>query len=94
MTKNPPHNQAVDALADALRSLLPPDQYRVREEKSVAPWGNWWPEPDVAVVRARRYWDRHPGPADIVLLCEVCDTSEQDRTKKLVRLCRSESVLR
>jgi len=83
VTKNPPHNQAVTALADALRSILARDRYTVREEKSIAPWGNWWPEPDIAVVRARPYWDRHPGPADIVLIVEVCDTSEQDRTVKL-----------
>ena len=33
--------------------------------------------------KAADYFDRHPGPADIVLLVEVCDTSEEDRTKKL-----------
>ena len=85
VTKNPPHNYAVDALAEALRSLLPRDVYRVREEKSIEPWGHWWPEPDIAVVRGpkQRYLGRHPGPADIVLIAEVCETSPQDRTKKL-----------
>jgi Uma2 family endonuclease len=84
VTKNPPHNAAVAALADALRALLPRGEYSVREEKSIEPWADWWPEPDVAVVRgiAADYFDRHPGPADVVLLVEVCD-SEQDRTKKL-----------
>ncbi|MGZ3337042.1 MAG: hypothetical protein ACXWOV_18080 [Isosphaeraceae bacterium] len=37
VTKNPPHNYAVDALAEALRSLLHRDVYRVREEKSIEP---------------------------------------------------------
>ena len=85
VTKNPPHNAAVDALADALRLLLPRDRFRVREEKSIEPWVDWWPEPDIAVVRGNPadYFHRHPGPADIALLAEVCDTSEQDRTKKL-----------
>jgi len=85
VTKNPPHNYAVDALAEALRSILPRDVYRVREEKSIEPWGHWWPEPDIAVVRGpkQRYQGRHPGRADIVLIAEVCETSPQDRTKKL-----------
>jgi len=85
VTKNPPHNYAVDALAEALRELLPRDRFRVREEKSIEPWGHWSPEPDIAVVRGpkQRYQGRHPGPADIVLLAEVCETSPQDRTKKL-----------
>ncbi len=85
VTKNPPHNYAVDALAEALRSLLPGGKYRVREEKSIEPWGHWSPEPDIAVVRGpkQRYRGRHPGPADIVLVAEVCENSPQDRTKKL-----------
>jgi len=85
VTKNPPHDFAVDALAAMLRALLTADRYMVREEKSIGPWERWSPEPDVAVVRGprRRYQSRHPGPADILLLAEVCDTSEQDRTKKL-----------
>jgi Uma2 family endonuclease len=85
-TKNPPRNFAVSALADALRSLLPRDEYAVREEKSIEPWGDWWPEPDIAVARGkqRRCEDRHPGPEDLVLLVEVTESSEQDRTKKLV----------
>jgi Uma2 family endonuclease len=85
VTKNPPHNFAVDALAEALRSILPPDLYRVREEKSIESWGHWSPEPDIAVVRGPkdRYRERHPGPADIVLVAEVCESSPQDRTKKL-----------
>ncbi len=32
---------------------------------------------------AADYFERHPGPADVVLLADVCDTSEEDRTKKL-----------
>ncbi|MBV8127993.1 MAG: Uma2 family endonuclease [Planctomycetaceae bacterium] len=86
VTKNPLHNFAVSALADALRSLLPRDEYAVREEKSIEPWVNWWPEPDIAVARGkqRRYEDRHPGPEDLALLVEVTESSEQDRTKKLV----------
>ncbi len=85
VTKNPPHDYTVDALAEALRSLLPQDAYRVREEKSIEPWGHWWPEPDITVARGpkRRYQGRRPGPADIVMVAEVCENSPQDRTRKL-----------
>ena len=66
-------------------ALLPPDRFRVREEKSIDPWPHWAPEPDIAVVRGpkQRYRSRRPGPADIVLLAEVCESSPQDRTVKL-----------
>ena len=71
VTKNPPHNFAVSALAgpthdvgEARASLLPRDEYAVREEKPIEPWRYWWPEPDIAVARdkQRRYDDRHPRP--------------------------------
>jgi Uma2 family endonuclease len=85
VTKNPPHDFAVSALADALRSLLPRDEYSIREEKSIQPWAHWWPEPDIVVVRGshRRYADHHPGAVELALVVEVSDTSEQDWTKKL-----------
>jgi len=85
VTKNPPHSFAVSALADALRSLLPRNEYSIREEKSVQPWPYWWPEPDIVVVRGlqRRYAGRRPGAGDLALVVEVSDTSEQDWTKKL-----------
>jgi Uma2 family endonuclease len=92
VTKKPPHNYAVDALAEALRELLPRGRFRVREEKSIEPWAHWSPEPDIAVVRGpkERYRGRHPGPADIVLLAEVCETSPQDRTVKLAGYAEAE----
>ena len=46
------------------------------------------PEPDVAVLRPRPggYRDRHPEPADILLIIEVADTSlEYDRSVKIPR---------
>ncbi len=89
VTKNPPHNVAVTLTAKAIRAILP-GVYHVREEKSVESWiapdgRGWWPEPDLSVLRGgeRDYILRHPQAADIVLLCEVTDTSPQDRTLKL-----------
>ncbi|WP_165220697.1 Uma2 family endonuclease [Aquisphaera insulae] len=83
VVKNPPHDFAVGALADSLKNILPPG-YHVREEKSIASWGRWRPEPDVAVARGdrRRYQATHPKPRDLALVVEVTDTSLQDRTRK------------
>lgn len=38
---------------------------------------NWEPEPDLAIVRRRadHYASHHPGPADVLLVIEVADTS-------------------
>lgn len=42
------------------------------------------PQPDVAVVRARKYGAELPGPADVLLLIEVSDTTlRYDRGTKL-----------
>ena len=85
VVKNPPHNAAVDALADALGPLLPRGCTGSARRNRSSPGCNWWPEPDIAVVRgnAADYFDRHPGPADTVLVAEICENSPQDRTKKL-----------
>jgi hypothetical protein len=43
------------------------------------------PEPDGAIIRGKEesYGQRHPGPADILLVCEIGDSSlEYDRTAK------------
>ena len=50
------------------------------------------PQPDLAVVRARDdfYRDAHPGPADVLLVIEVADTStEIDRVEKVPLYSRS-----
>lgn len=33
------------------------------------------PQPDIAVLRARSYWDAHPGVDDVLLLVEVAESS-------------------
>lgn len=50
------------------------------------------PEPDVALLRARSdfYTDAHPGPADVLLLVEVSDTTlNYDRNVKVPLYARS-----
>jgi Uma2 family endonuclease len=85
VTKNSPHNFAVFALGQALRTLLPSTQYLVWEEKSIEPSEFWWPEPDIAITRgpARQFAGHRAASDELLLVVEVSDSSEQDWTKKL-----------
>jgi Uma2 family endonuclease len=76
MTKNDPHDFAIETLGDILRRL-PSGGLRVREEKSVVLGAHWRPEPDIAVVRAHREGGRiqAPAAADLLMLVEVADSS-------------------
>jgi Uma2 family endonuclease len=50
------------------------------------------PEPDIALLRPRKdnYKARHPGPADILLIVEVMDTSAlRDRGQKLTAYAKA-----
>ena len=82
MTKNDPHNFAVDTLVRLLRALVEPGLF-VREEKSVVLGAKSRPEPDVAVVRGPResYRSRGPEMGDLALVAEVSDSSyRKDRS--------------
>ncbi|MEO6808070.1 MAG: Uma2 family endonuclease [Isosphaeraceae bacterium] len=76
MTKNDPHDFAVDSFGDSLRRVLP-GGWIVREEKSLRLGAYWRPEPDIVVVRGPRtlYRNRTPRAADVALLIEVADSS-------------------
>ena len=76
MTKYAPHNFAIFALGENLRSLVPAG-WLVREEKSVVLGRFWRPEPDIAVVRGPddRYRTNDPARPDLDLLIEVADSS-------------------
>ena len=81
MTKNDPHDFAVDFLGSVLNHLLEP-AWLAREEKSIVLGKFWRPEPDIAVVRGprERYRKRAPRVEDLGLLIEVCDaTYSKDR---------------
>jgi Uma2 family endonuclease len=83
MSRKPPHELALDLSQEVLRALLPAE-WRLRVQTAITT-GDSEPEPDIVVVRnpARRYADRHPGPADIGLLVEVAESSlTHDRTTK------------
>ena len=85
VTKNPPHDFAVLALAKRLGKLVPEERWTIREEKAIQLNPFWRPEPDIAVARGSylNYQTRRPGPAEIDLVIEVTETShETDRGRK------------
>jgi Uma2 family endonuclease len=87
MGQKPPHATAVGALVEALAAVFGIDRVRTQlpVEPSEGDAVRNLPEPDVAVTReARRaYAHRHPGPADILLIAEVSDTTyEFDARRK------------
>jgi Putative restriction endonuclease len=62
MSDLPSHTFAVGRLHEALRVVLPRDEWTVREEKPVLIGRYWAPKPDVAVLRESDaiYSARHP----------------------------------
>ena len=83
MSRNPPHDAAIQKITKRLYRLLPPD-WDLRIQSAVTLTRSE-PEPDLAVVRGdeTRYLTKHPGPADIGLVVEVSDsTLDGDRIDK------------
>jgi Uma2 family endonuclease len=83
MSRNSPHDVALDKTEDAIRAALPAG-WRVRGQKAITLQDSE-PEPDIAVVLGPpdRYTPSHPTPADIAMLVEAADTSlHHDRTTK------------
>ncbi len=75
----PEHADLVSYIARTLRDQTP---LLLREEKPVTLPEHSEPEPDIALVKPRRYFDAHPYPDDILLIIEVADTS-LDKDKKV-----------
>ncbi len=83
MTRNPPHEVAIDLATDALRAVTPAG-WRVRAQATITA-ARSEPEPDLCVVQglARDYLKRHPVAAEIGLVIEVADSSvSRDRGLK------------
>lgn len=76
MPVGPPHASLADSIAEMLRDAMQP-AYIVREEKPVHLAFDTEPVPDITVARGARsdYRERHPTPADTVLVVEVADSS-------------------
>lgn len=83
MSRNPPHDAAIQKIQKRLFRVLPPD-WDLRIQSAIT-LSRSEPEPDLAVVRGdeRRYLTNHPGPADIGLVIEVAEsTLDGDRIDK------------
>ncbi len=83
MSRNPPHDAAIQKILKRLFRILPSD-WDLRIQSAVT-LSHSEPEPDLAIVRGdeTRYLTNHPGPADIGLVIEVADsTLASDRIDK------------
>ena len=77
MTVNPPHAFALQRLVRKLSRIVP-DDYTTRPQLPITlPNTESEPEPDfaIAVGDGVAYADRHPHPADLLLVVEISDTS-------------------
>ncbi len=85
MSIGTPHAYGVTMLADHLRDTLPRESFVVRSQNPVVIKPASRPEPDAFVARGtnREYAQRDPTAADLLLVCEVADSSyDYDRTTK------------
>lgn len=83
MSRNPPHDAAIQRIQKRLFRALPPN-WDLRIQSAIT-LSHSEPEPDLAIVRGdeSRYLTNHPGPADIGLVIEVADsTLDSDRSDK------------
>ncbi len=90
MGKNPPHVISLNHLRDKLLTLIGPRRHVRIQDPVTLDFSE--PEPDLAVVRGivDEFRDAHPGPADILLLAEVSDTTlADDRGFKLRLFARN-----
>lgn len=90
MSRNPPHDVAIELADDAVRPLVP-NGWRLRVQ-CAADLTDGQPEPDLAVVRGdpRSRTGSHPQPGAIDFILEVSDsTLYLDRTNKLRMYARA-----
>jgi Uma2 family endonuclease len=90
LPKGTAHDAIIDQLHELIAQLLP-KPWRCRTQSAVT-LSDGEPEPDGAIVLgpATRYFNRHPGPADIAVIIEVSDTTlQRDRGIKLRSYARA-----
>lgn len=85
----PEHNDLVIEMGWQIpRSLS--EEYRVPVQCAIQLTEHRMRQPDLAVVRAGSYRDRLPGPADVLVVIEVSDTTiEYDRRVKLLEYAQA-----
>ena len=88
--QGPEHSDPIDYLNE-WSVLQSKGRFTIRIEKPIRiPEQNSCPEPDLAWVARRRYFDQHPNPLDVFLLIEVSFSSSQfDRAEKQTLYARS-----
>ena len=85
MTHNPRHAFLISRLMRLLMGPCEAARGHLRIQLPVTLNSTNCPEPDIAVVRGseEEYADRHPGPADLLLVIEIADSSvKTDRSTK------------
>jgi Uma2 family endonuclease len=83
MPKNPPHRFVTRAMFDAITAMLPVGWHCQMQEPVTLADGE--PEPDISVIRGTPsdYRARHPIAADVAIVMEVTDsTQDRDRGTK------------
>lgn len=83
--QKPPHARSITRLVRVLPRIVPETYELLPQLPITLPTSE--PEPDVVVARGpgERYDEMHPGPADVVLVIEVLDsTLDFDRGPKLL----------
>src|SRR5947209_10781597 len=93
MSRNPPHDAAIQKGLKKWFRLLPPGwDLRVQSAITLA---ESEPEPDFAIVRGDEsvYLTRHPTAADVGLVVEVSDPTLQGDSKDKVAICAAASIL-
>jgi Uma2 family endonuclease len=81
---NPPHDEALDLLAEWSYANVPRERVRIRMGGGVGlRVVESLPLPDMTWLRKQSYADRRPGPADVLLVVEVSHSSlSKDRNRK------------
>lgn len=88
MTKNPPHEFAVEVLNRFFMSQAS-QEWRCRCQQCIT-LHDGQPEPDIAIVTGAPVRKRHPTADEVLLVVEVADTSlSRDRTIKLRSYARA-----
>ncbi|MCC6756059.1 MAG: Uma2 family endonuclease [Solirubrobacterales bacterium] len=83
-----PHAWCVNRLMEAFAPLLGRIRLSVQNPLRLADTSE--PEPDIVLLRPETPQDRHPGPADALLVIEVADASiKVDRGRKLALYARA-----
>jgi Uma2 family endonuclease len=84
----PPHANIVDVLNELLVLKLS-GRAKVRIQQPLLGWDESEPEPDVAVVPARSYAERHPDEAFLVIEVAESSSLDYDRATKAPLYARS-----